>query len=84
MKMNEPRFTTKFVITLGIAIATGVWGLSAEIRNRVISSDMVKVEAQVEAGKEDRSQIWRAIDKLVLVSENHQKTIDHIETEKHP
>ena len=77
--MSEAKtMSIRTVIAVCIALVAGSWALSGEIHNgqlRGITIELESAERKDTASLADRSQIWRAIDKLVIVSENHQETI---------
>jgi hypothetical protein len=57
--MRETKLGLGAVIPLCIAIAAGTWAVTAEIHN----ARLKVAETDIAVSKDDRTQIWRAIDR---------------------
>lgn len=95
IKTKESKVNTPAIITLCIAIASFSWAASTEIHNyrlKDIVTDISEVKqamevnkAEIRLGIDNRTEIWRAIDKLVTASTNRDRDIADIKRllEKH-
>ena len=77
------RINMSTVITLCLAIAAGSWALSGEVHNyrlQNITGRLKNHEDGLMAAIEDRSQIWRAVDTLITLTENLHEDLGEIKT----
>ena len=86
-KVGGKRMDTKIslaqVVSICIALAAGAWALSSEMHNyrlQNITEQLGSHEELIMASINDRAQIWRALDKLVVMSTNTNDTLAEIKT----
>ena len=80
--MSEKMFTARTTVAMLIAVGSIMWAVSGEIHNGRLE-DLAKLEVHSDEALADRSNMWRALDKLVVVSENHQNGIDKLDQDSH-
>ena len=80
-KKLSDKINMSTVVTLCLAIAAGSWALSGEVHNyrlQNITGRLKNHEDGLMAAIEDRSQIWRAVDTLITMTENLHEDLREI------